>query len=69
MGCNDLGQHPLGVWDVVGITDAEDHVDAPLCLLEFADRRMLETQIKRLRKLSGAKIVPGTNAVVEVRVR
>jgi len=32
-----------------------------ICLLEFADRRMLETQIKRLRKLLNAEFVPGNN--------
>lgn len=30
-----------------------------ICLLEFADRRMLETQLKRLRRLYGAEFVPG----------
>ncbi len=32
-----------------------------ICLLEFIDRRMLETQIKRLRKLLNAEFVPGDN--------
>ncbi len=32
-----------------------------ICLLEFTDRRMLETQIKRLRKLLKAEFVPGDN--------
>ncbi|MCI0552271.1 MAG: methylated-DNA--[protein]-cysteine S-methyltransferase [Anaerolineae bacterium] len=31
-----------------------------ICLLEFIDRRMLETQIKRLSKLLNAKFVPGS---------
>lgn len=36
--------------------------DAGLLLLEFVDRRMLETQIARLRRLmNGAVIVPGDN--------
>ena len=35
-----------------------------LLLLEFADRRMLETQIKRLRSLLGAVFVPGDNPVL-----
>ncbi len=35
--------------------------DEGLCLLEFVDRRMLETQIKRMRTLLGAVIVPGDN--------
>ena len=33
--------------------------DEGICLLEFADRRMLETQLKRLNKLLGAECVPG----------
>jgi AraC family transcriptional regulator, regulatory protein of adaptative response / methylated-DNA-[protein]-cysteine methyltransferase len=32
-----------------------------ICLLEFVDRRMLETQIKRLRNLFKAELVPGNN--------
>ena len=32
-----------------------------ICLLEFTDRRMLETQIERLRKRLGAEFVPGRN--------
>jgi len=35
--------------------------DEGICLLEFIDRRMLETQLKRLRKLLNAEIVPGNN--------
>lgn len=30
-----------------------------ICLLEFVDRRMLETQIKRLNRLLKAEVVPG----------
>ncbi len=33
--------------------------DKGLCLLEFTDRRMLETQIKRLNKLLDAQCIPG----------
>lgn len=33
--------------------------DKGICLLEFTDRRMLETQIARLSKLLNAKFVPG----------
>jgi AraC family transcriptional regulator of adaptative response/methylated-DNA-[protein]-cysteine methyltransferase len=40
---------------VVGATD-----DA-VCLLEFSDRRMLETQLQSLRSRFGASLVPGTN--------
>jgi AraC family transcriptional regulator of adaptative response/methylated-DNA-[protein]-cysteine methyltransferase len=35
--------------------------DEGVCLLEFTDRRMLETQIKRLRKWLDCKFVPGNN--------
>jgi len=33
--------------------------DKGICLLEFTDRRMLETQIKRLTKLLNARFIPG----------
>lgn len=33
--------------------------DEGICLLEFIDRRMLETQLDRLSKLLNAKVVPG----------
>jgi AraC family transcriptional regulator of adaptative response/methylated-DNA-[protein]-cysteine methyltransferase len=32
-----------------------------ICLLEFVDRRMIETQIKRLKKLFKAEFIPGSN--------
>ena len=35
--------------------------DEGICLLEFVDRRMLETQIKRLSRLLDARIVPGSH--------
>jgi len=35
--------------------------DRGLCLLEFTDRRMLETQLQRLRKHLGASFLPGDN--------
>ena len=35
--------------------------DEGICLLEFMDRRMLETQINRLSKLLNARIVPGSH--------
>jgi AraC family transcriptional regulator of adaptative response/methylated-DNA-[protein]-cysteine methyltransferase len=35
--------------------------DEGICLLEFVDRRMIETQIKRLKKLLNAEFIPGTN--------
>lgn len=37
--------------------------DDGLCLLEFVDRRMLETQIERLRRHLGAHFVPGPHAI------
>jgi len=43
---------PLGVM-VAGA------VDAGVCLLEFADRKMLETELQQLRKLFKSEIVPG----------
>ncbi len=33
--------------------------DEGICLFEFADRRMLETQIERVGRLLGAQCVPG----------
>lgn len=38
--------------------------DEHLVLLEFVDRRMLETQVKRLRAHLGAHFVPGDNEVL-----
>lgn len=35
--------------------------EAGICLLEFADRRMLETQFRRLRQRLGAELLPGEN--------
>lgn len=35
-----------------------------LCLLEFADRPMLEEQLRRIRKVLAAVVVPGENAVM-----
>ena len=49
---------PLGPM-LLGATD-----DA-LCLAEFVDRRMLPTQIKRIRRRLGAVFVPTTNPVIE----
>ncbi len=40
-------------------------VDDALCLLEFADRRMLETQIVRLRKRLDCVFVPGSNELFD----
>jgi AraC family transcriptional regulator of adaptative response/methylated-DNA-[protein]-cysteine methyltransferase len=36
-----------------------------VCLLEFSDRRMLEAQLKTLRKRLGASLVPGRNRWLE----
>ena len=40
-------------------------VDDALCLLVFADRRMLETQLVRLQKHLDCVFVPGTSAVFD----
>jgi AraC family transcriptional regulator of adaptative response/methylated-DNA-[protein]-cysteine methyltransferase len=48
---------PLGAMIAAATGDA-------LCLLEFADRRMLETQISRLRARLGACFVPGESAIL-----
>jgi AraC family transcriptional regulator of adaptative response/methylated-DNA-[protein]-cysteine methyltransferase len=40
-----------------------------LFLLEFADRRMLETQLRTLRRRLGCAFAPGTNAVVDRTAR
>jgi AraC family transcriptional regulator of adaptative response/methylated-DNA-[protein]-cysteine methyltransferase len=37
-----------------------------ICLLEFSDRRMLETQFATVRKLFGAPLVPGANEHLEL---
>jgi AraC family transcriptional regulator of adaptative response/methylated-DNA-[protein]-cysteine methyltransferase len=37
-----------------------------LCLLEFIDRRMLETQLARLQRLFGRRIVPGTHPIFAI---
>ena len=39
--------------------------DRALCLLEFVDRRMLETQLERLQRRLGCVFVPGGNGVLE----
>lgn len=36
-----------------------------LCLLEFTDRRMLETQLKRIRRQLDCSFVPGSTAVLD----
>jgi len=36
-----------------------------ICLLEFADRRMVETQFERLKKSLKAELIPGTNKYFE----
>ncbi len=35
--------------------------DDGICLLEFVDRRMIETQINRMKKLLNAEFIPGAN--------
>jgi AraC family transcriptional regulator, regulatory protein of adaptative response / methylated-DNA-[protein]-cysteine methyltransferase len=36
-------------------------VDQGICLLDFIDRRMMETQLKRLKKVLRAELVPGAH--------
>jgi len=40
-------------------------VDEGICLLEFTDRRMLETQIERVKKLLNAQTAPGASPYFE----
>lgn len=49
---------PLGA--MVAVADEE-----ALCMLEFADRRMMETQLRRLVTLFASAVLPGRNAVLE----
>lgn len=49
---------PLGPMIAAASEDA-------LHLLEFTDRRMLETQLERLGRRTGAVLAPGSNAVLE----
>ncbi len=41
-------------------------VEQGICLLEFTDRRMLETELKQLSKILNATIIQGTNKHFEV---
>ncbi len=36
-----------------------------ICLLEFAERKMLETNLKRVKKLLKAEFLPGTNKNID----
>jgi len=49
---------PLGSM-VMGVSDQG------LCLLEFAERRMLETQLKRLRQRMGRVFLPGDHPIMQ----
>ena len=40
-------------------------IDDKICLLEFVDRRMIETQIERLKKYLNAKFVPGQSQIFD----
>jgi AraC family transcriptional regulator of adaptative response/methylated-DNA-[protein]-cysteine methyltransferase len=40
-----------------------------LCLAEFTDRRMLEYQVKTLKKYFKTAIVPGTNKIIEDAIK
>jgi AraC family transcriptional regulator of adaptative response/methylated-DNA-[protein]-cysteine methyltransferase len=39
--------------------------DQAICLLEFSDRRALETQFREIRRRFGAAIVPGRNELID----
>jgi AraC family transcriptional regulator of adaptative response/methylated-DNA-[protein]-cysteine methyltransferase len=39
--------------------------DNALCLLEFVDRRMLETQLTHIGRALGCAVVPGSNAILQ----
>lgn len=56
--CVDRFTTPLGPM-LVGATDTQ------LCLLEFVDRRMLPTQVQRLRRRLGVVFVPDRNSIIE----
>lgn len=43
--------------------------DTAVCLLEFADRRMLPTQVKRVQRLFSCKFLPSTNPVLDLLAR
>ncbi len=49
---------PLGPMIAVGNEEG-------ICLLEFTDRRMLETELKQISSFFEAKIFPGTNAHID----
>lgn len=49
---------PLGTM-IAGATENK------LCILEFTDRRMLETELKQLTKLLNAKFIQSSNVVIE----
>jgi len=52
---------PLGPM-LVGATDEA------VCLLEFADRRMLQTQLRRLSERLECSFAPGTNPLIDLAV-
>jgi AraC family transcriptional regulator of adaptative response/methylated-DNA-[protein]-cysteine methyltransferase len=53
---------PLGPM-LVGATDEA------VCLLEFADRRMLQTQLQRLAVRLGCSFAPGSNRIIDLAVK
>ena len=71
-----MGEAPTGLTDAEVVTVTRittplgpmvaGSVDDALCLLEFADRRMIETQIVRLQKRLDCVFVPGTSALLTV---
>jgi len=64
-GCRNAGavflagpRSPLGTLVAGATSDG-------ICLLEFSDRRMLETELASLKKLLAAPVVPGVNQHLE----
>ena len=64
-----LGAAPTRARDAVTVTRLETPIGpmlagasaAGVCLLEFVDRRMIETQVRRLARRLGGALVPGTS--------
>jgi AraC family transcriptional regulator of adaptative response/methylated-DNA-[protein]-cysteine methyltransferase len=59
-----IARIPSALGPMVAVAD-----DRALLLLEFADRRMLETQLATLRRRLSCGFAPGSNAVIERTAR
>jgi AraC family transcriptional regulator, regulatory protein of adaptative response / methylated-DNA-[protein]-cysteine methyltransferase len=60
-----LGPMLAGSISGVAEPDGDGLSSEQICLLEFVERRMLETQLGRLRKLTGAAFAPGESALLD----